>query len=376
MPNPTRRQFLTGGAGLTAALVAGRGGARPGGNPTPTLGMVTPAAQAAIDRGLAFLANAQAADGSFSDAGSPFALGNVAITGLAGLALMSGGHQPGRNRYGKVVARAADYVVARGTNADPRTPGFLANTDQLPGGGLNQRAMYEHGFGALFLSEVAGMVPDRAKQERLRATLERAIGLTRRAQNNEGGWRYSPEPVQPADVSVTVAQLMALRAAKNAGVTVPKSVIDKCVRYIKDCQLADGGFCYFRNQPGVGSLFARSAAAIVGLFSAGVYTGVEIDRGLRYLMRYLPGRRGIDSRVEHYYYAHYYAGLAMWTAGGNYWAEWFPAAREELLSKARASGGVWDDQNEPGHGRGRAYATAMACIVLQLPNNYLPIMQK
>ena len=374
MPPPTRRQFLAGSAGLSAGLLARHGVAQPGANLAPTGEMVTPAAQSAIDRGLAFLANAQAADGSFPDARSPFALGNVAVTGLAGLALMAGGHQPGRGRYGKAVARAADYVVARGSSADPRTPGFLANTDQLPGGGLNQRAMYEHGFGALFLSEVAGRVPDRAKQDRLRATLERAVGLTRRAQNNEGGWRYSPEPVQPADVSVTVAQLMALRAAKNAGVTVPKAVIDKCVRYIKDCQLADGGFCYFRGQPGVGSQFARSAAAVVGLFSAGVYTGPEIERGLRYLMRSLPGGRGFEAHLEHYFYAHYYAGLAMWTAGGTYWAEWFPAAREELLGKARAAGGVWDDQPESGHGR--AYATAMACIVLQLPNNYLPIMQK
>ena len=371
---PTRRHFLSASGGLGAsALLARHGGAQPAG-PPPSTDLITPATQAAIDRGLAFLANAQSADGSFPDARSPFSLGNVAVTGLAGLALMSGGNQPGRGRYAKTVARAADYVVARGANADPRTPGFLANTDQLPGGGLNPRAMYEHGFGALFLSEVAGMVPDRAKREQLRTTLERAVGLTRRAQNAEGGWRYSPEPVQQADVSVTVAQLMALRAAKNAGVTVPKSVIDKCVRYIKDCQVADGGFCYYRGEPRAGSLFARSAAAVVGLFSAGVYTGVEIERGLRYLMQYVPGKRGFDNRLEHYYYAHYYAGLAMWTAGGDYWAEWFPAAREDLLGKARAAGGVWDDERESGHGR--AYATAMACIVLQLPNNYLPIMQK
>jgi hypothetical protein len=93
-------------------------------------------------------------------------------------------------------------------------------------------------------------------------------------------------------------------------------------------------------------------------------------------MRFLPNGRGsggaLDPRSEmHYYYAHYYAALAMWTAGGNYWAEWFPAIRDDLLARARAGAGGWHD-----YAYGAAYATAMACIILQLPNNYLPILQK
>ena len=36
----------------------------------------------------------------------------------------------------------------------------------------------------------------------------------------------------------------------------------------------------------------------------------------------------------------------------------------------RTPTGGWEDFNGP------AYATAMALIILQLPNNYLPIMQK
>ena len=75
---------------------------------------------------------------------------------------------------------------------------------------------------------------------------------------------------------------------------------------------------------------------------------------------------------RYFYYAHYYAALAMWTAGGTHWAEWFPAVRDELLNRFRLGNqGSWVD---PGHGA--AYATAMACIVLQLPNNYLPILQR
>ncbi len=45
--------------------------------------------------------------------------------------------------------------------------------------------------------------------------------------------------------------------------------------------------------------------------------------------------------------------------------------RDELLTRVRASGGLWTD---PYHGS--VYATAMALIILQLPNNYLPILQR
>jgi hypothetical protein len=61
----------------------------------------------------------------------------------------------------------------------------------------------------------------------------------------------------------------------------------------------------------------------------------------------------------------------MWTAGGKYWQEWFPAIREDLLSRARDNKGIWTDGIA-----GNEYAAAMALIILQIPNNYLPIMQK
>ncbi|HVK15876.1 MAG TPA: prenyltransferase/squalene oxidase repeat-containing protein [Fimbriiglobus sp.] len=361
-----RRSFLRAGVafgvGGGLALV---GHAQDSPTPTADPDLITADAQSAVDRGLAYLAGAQAADGSFPDTRTMF--GNVAITGLAGMAMMAGGHQPGRGKFGGAVARAAEYVADRGASSTPA--GYLNNADVL----LSHGAMYQHGFGALFLSEVHGMVPDPAKQKRVRGVLEQAVELTLKAQNREGGWRYEPRPNQ-ADVSVTVAQMMALRAARNAGVYVPKSAMDKAVAYVLACQQPDGGFCYIRNQGFAGSAFARSAAAVVGLFCAGVYDSPAVDRGLSYLMKFLPGRgraNVAEARAEHYFYGHYYAALAMWTAGGNYWAEWFPAVRDELVAKSRtAQGGVWTDWHGP------AYATAMSCVVLQLPNNYLPIMQK
>lgn len=322
--------------------------------------------QAAIDRGLEFLARNQNSDGSFVDHRGGSAVG---ISALAALALMAGGHQPGRGRYGREVLRAAEYVAGM---ADGPYPGFLTTPESQGSGRLSTQPspMYSHGFGTLFLAEVCGMMPTARQDHVVRTALERAVAFTVAAQNKEGGWRYEPRAAF-ADVSVTVAQMMALRAAKNAGVFIRKSVIDAGVQYIKGCQVPDGGFSYWKGQGQ--SAFARSAAALVGLYSAGIYEGREIDHGLKYLLQFLPGRPLSlrDIPPQHYWYGHYYAALAMWTARDQYWNVWFPAVRQELLQKARTAGGLWLD---PYHGA--VYATAMALIILQLPNNYLPILQR
>ena len=73
--------------------------------------------------------------------------------------------------------------------------------------------MYGHGFATLFLAEVYGMHPD----PDLRQKLVKAVKLIINTQNDEGGWRYQPER-READISVTICQVMALRAARNAGI--------------------------------------------------------------------------------------------------------------------------------------------------------------
>ncbi len=238
--------------------------------------------------------------------------------------------------------------------------------------------MYGHGFATLFLAEVYGMAPTPALRTELRGTLQRAVRLIIDSQNREGGWRYQPR-ANDADISVTICQIMALRAARNAGIAVPKSVAENCTKYVKECQdlHGDGGFRYQRGGGFGGTGFARTAAGVVALYSAGVYKGPAVKKGLDYLMLRKPGgNRFIDHEMEaHYYYGHYYAAQAMWTAGGRYWREWYPAIRDELLRLApgghRNNDGSWFDRRLCRH-----YSTAMALIILQIPNNYLPILQR
>ncbi len=329
-------------------------------------GMITAETQKAIDQGLEYLAREQQADGSW---GTGKFSGNVAITSLGGLAFLAGGHQPGRGKYGKVVTKAVEYVLSQEDRL--AQPGFLNGRR-----GNVHGPMYNHGFATLFLAEVYGMGASRVMNDQLKGTLERAIKVIVNSQNNEGGWRYRPV-AQDADISVTICQIMALRAARNAGMSVPKATAENCIKYVKNCQdvRGSGGFGYQAfggQQPG----FARTAAGVVALYSAGLYEGEAVQKGLDYLMRFKPGggggRMGFESTVF-YYYGHYYAAQAMWIAGGRYWKEWFPAVREELLrgNRHRQAGGNWSADNFCTH-----YYTSMALIVLQVPNNYLPIFQR
>ena len=310
---------------------------------------ITPAAEKSIAQGLRWLAERQHEDGSF---GNGPARGNVAVCGLAGMAFMSGGSTPGRSTYGANVDRCVDFILA---SAKPS--GFLNGPDTATHG-----PMYGHGFAAMFLAECHGM----SSRAELRDAVTKAVKLIADAQNNDGGWRYFPQRAD-ADISVTSCQMMALRAARNAGVFVSREVVDRSISYVKRSQNPDGGFMYMIQ--GGESAFPRSAAAVAALYSAGIYEGDEITKGLDYLAEFIPAE-GAVRRENYFYYAHYYAAQAMWQAGGKRFARWFPAVRDELVAKQQEDGS-WIAPAE-----GNECATAMALIVLQMPNNYLPIFQR
>jgi hypothetical protein len=303
----------------------------------------------AVDAGLAFLATRQTEEGSFGV--GPYR-SNLAVCGLCGMAFLSAGNLPGRGKYGRQLNGCLDYVLA-----NARDSGFIQT------GESNTRGpMYEHGFATLFLAEAYGT----SRKPALRAKLAKAVQLVINTQNDQGGWRYEPRRDE-ADLSVTVCQVMALRAAHNTGVFVPKTTIDRAVAYVERCQNDDGGFRYMANTPGE-SRFPRSAAALVALYSAGIQEGEVLTKGLEYVIQFPPNQSGRDDR-QYFFYAHYYAVQAMWQAGSRYWNVWYPAIRDALLDEQRANG-AWSDAISS------EYGTAMACLILRMPESYLPIFER
>ena len=199
----------------------------------------------------------------------------------------------------------------------------------------------------------------------IREKLAKAVQLIVNTQNNEGGWRYQPRAPRRRYLGDDLPGHGPARP-RNAGLFVPRETIDRCTEYVKKSQNADGGFMYMIQ--GGQSAFPRSAAGIVALYSAGIYEGPEITKGLEYLMGFLPQANEFN-RESHYFYGHYYAVQAMWHAGGDHWTRWYPAVRDALIAR-QAEDGSWNDSIC------MEYGTSMACIVLQMPNNFLPIFQR
>jgi hypothetical protein len=316
--------------------------------------MMTPRVHSAVEKGLAYLAKRQIQSGRDKGCfGTSGYSGGVAVGGLGGLAFMCGGSPPGQGQYGKHVDRCADFICA---NQDKN--GFIT----VSNGGGSRDSMYGHGFATLFLAEAYGMSSRPDADSTIGDALRKSIKLFVECQNDAGGWRYEPRK-SDADLSITICQIMALRAARDAGINVPDNTREKCIEYVKKSQNADGGFRYTLHSGG-GSTFPLTAAGICSLYSAGIYDGEAIDKGLKYLMNYLPGKGGSSG---YYFYGHYYACQAMWHAGGSHWTKWYTAIRDELLRKQAGDGSWTDDQ------AGIEFGTAMACIILQMPNNYLPV---
>jgi prenyltransferase beta subunit len=309
---------------------------------------ITSRQRQAVEKGLAWLAAHQNADGSFGAPNRGYSA-HSGITSLAGIAFMSAGNLPGRGKYGDNVRKAVEFILKNSQQS-----GLLA-ADASHG------VMYSHGFATLFLGEVYGMTGDDAVKEKL----QKAVRLIEKCQNKEGGWRYLPVPYD-ADISVTICQIMGLRAARDAGIKVEKDVIDKAIAYVRRCQNPDGGFSYTANNfggGGGGSAFERSAAGVASLYYAGVFEGNDLKRGLDYIKQFQAGH---GMTFSHPFYGNYYAAQAMFLAGGQYWQDWYPAIRDELCNRQQPSGAWSGEVSEE-------YCTSIALIVLQMPNRYLPV---
>jgi len=305
----------------------------------------------AVANGLRYLVQSQNRDGSWS--GGTSRRRNVGITALACMALMASGGQPGRGEFGEPIERGLDFLLA-----NVRRDGFIT-------AGSDSR-MYEHGFAALCLAQAYGMVRRQDIADKLRL----ATALIQRAQKRaDGGWRYDPTPVGDSDISVTVCQIMALRAARNCGIKVPREVINRAVLYVKRSCLADGSFAYMLRSRSTGS-YALLSAGLNCLYGVGEYDCPELKRALKRFDEQTPRHVSRRGPVSHYYfYAHYYAAQAAFHAGGTHWSRYYGALVQELVA-TQSPTGSWQSNF------GNAYATAMGCLVLQMPYNYLPIFQR
>jgi hypothetical protein len=294
----------------------------------------------------------------------------TAMTALAVLAFGSMGHQPGdATPEGRAMRKALNFVLEAERQADD---GYFGQKDGS--------RMYGHGIVTLMLAEMLGMGSDAQMDELIRARCRKGIELILRAQkvpkndNNRGGWRYSPD-AGDSDMSVTVWQTMALRAAKNAGFDIPKEAIDEAVRYIKRAyepanerggNVRFGGFGY----QGRGREVSTTAEGLLALQVCGDYASEEVLGASERLLK-----DGIKQGERWFFYTTYYYAQGMYQRGGKYATEGERVVADVLLP-IQSREGWWEGAGGEEKGGGKVYATAMAVLSLAVKNHYLPIYQR
>jgi squalene cyclase len=233
-----------------------------------------------IEKGLEWLKKTQAADGHWEAQGGQYP---TSMTALAGMAMLMEGSTLKEGKYSDNLAKAVTWFMARsqpnGLLGNPNNPTEAA------------RYTYGHGFGLLFLASVYGEEDHGDRRKKLEVLIRKAVEFTGKAQTDKGGWGYvsAKDGNNFDEGSTTITQLQALRAARNAGIPVPKEIIDKATEYLRKCTTPRGGIIYSlahgaavagQERP------ALTAAAVACAFSSGQYNNddakiVGQDRGDR-----------------------------------------------------------------------------------------------
>jgi hypothetical protein len=324
------------------------------------------ASEAAVHKGLKWLAAHQMPDGGWSfdhtkapgcegqcrDAGK-FAEARIAATGLALLPFLGRGDtHRNSERYKGTINAGLQFLVKQmriGANG-----GAL-----LENGGL----MYSHGIASIALCEAYALSGDKNLLNPTRA----ALSFICYAQDpNGGGWRYLPR--QKGDTSVVGWQLMALKSGYMAGFDIPAEVAEKAQLFLDSVQL-NGGAVYGYTEPGQGE-----ATTAIGLLCR-MYLGWKRDnpalqRGVQMLSRRGPSPNNL--------YYNYYATQVMRHWEGEPWENWNRQMRDQLVHAQAKQGheeGSWftggGDLGAPTGGR--LYCTAMATMILEVYYRLMPI---
>jgi len=303
----------------------------------------------------------------------------VAMTALGGIALLMEGSTIRDGKYADNVLRATNWLTGCAQRSGLISP--LANN--------GRGYMHDHGYALLFLACVYGEEEDNDRRRRLEGILTRAVDFTGKAQSSRGGWYYTSrqEGGDSDEGSTTITQVQALRACRNAGIVVPKGIIEKSQEYLKKCTTERGGVIYSLSSGGGGERPALTAAAIACAFNSGEYNAQIVKRWLKYCQTAIPVLG--NNRMGHDEYTQYYYAQVMYMLGDEGYGKLFPDARQgerltwdkykkgtfDSLVHLQSADGSWSGTGSWGH-IGPVYASSMALTILQLDKGTLPIFQR
>ena len=289
-------------------------------------------------KGLRFLASTQTKNGNWPDRNGS----EPAVVGLCVMAFLAHGEDPNHGPYAGNIRGGIQFIRENQSDSN----GYIGSS------------MYNHGFATLALAEAYGVLRD----EKVARALKNAVELILSAQerNNRGAWRYTPDS-QDADTTVTGAQMVALYAARNAGIPVPEEALKKGHAFLKRCRGSDGGYGYTSAGSGKPTLTAIGSLCLA-------LAKEKDSKGYKASLNYLSRRLNYRDRFYPYYFE-YYMSQALFHANEEVWEEW-NAKNIRYLSTLQTREGAW-----PGN-KGPAFSTAGALLSLALNYRFLPIYEK
>ncbi len=341
----------------------------------------------AVQRGLAYLARIQRADGGWGRRVPDEKYGDVTIgkTGLCLLAFLGAGHLPsGDTRYAAVAARAVEYLVRR---QDART------------GAIGRTSSYGHGIASYALAECHALDPDLGLEPVVVEAMRWILANQNHGRDprSRGGWGYFSTVLSPEDsfarTSVSVWMVMALESAKISGIRVPEDAMRSSDAYLRNQWSSRRGYFFYNQNPRRLStdwptLPASTPAAAFALLLRGAS---PTERTLRGALQYIVQRRprvyerptndDFVHRAAGNVYFWYYGSLACLLAGGDAWERW-NAALKVILPEAQRDDGSWqpiDPYAEMAQDTDRdaAYTTAMCVLSLEVYYRYFtPLLQR
>ena len=252
--------------------------------------------------------------------------------------------------YQGVIRKGLQWMA---THQDPKT------------GRLGTGSMYEHGLATIAICEAYGLSHD----QKLKGAAQAAVRFIEDAQNDSsGGWHYAANATTVGDTSVVGWQLMGLKSAQMAGLTVNLQTLQKSKKFLTSVAKGkDGGL--FAYMPESGPTPAMSAVGLLcNQYSGMKRTDPAMVEGMNYVMANLGGAKA-DS------YFLYYATQVMHNLPGPEWDTWNRNARRHLIStqiKAGCAAGSWPPI---GHSAGPVMSTSIHALTLEVYYRYLPLYQ-
>lgn len=325
--------------------------------------------EAAVARGLRWLANHQNEDGSWgihdfqvagkcNCGGQGNVGGKAAGTALAMLPFLGAGQTHLAGKYKGTVSRGLRWLMKN-----------QKDDGDLRAGANDHSGMYAHGQGTIVLCEAFAMTGD----EELRLPAQKAVDFVVQAQYQDGGWRYYPGPRQEAgDTSVVGWQLMALQSARAANLTVPDETLGMAGLFLDGVSQRDGALYGYQrgSQP-------TPAMTAEGLLCRMYLGWKKSNPALREGVTWLSDNHLPTLREPNIYYW-YYGTQSLHHFGGPEWDKWNLYVRDVLVDSQETGGhvaGSWYPRDAHAGAGGRIYQTSLSICCLEVYYRHLPIFK-